>query len=245
MLVLLLLLAQVQDPLASASPADLERGQRLFRMNCGGCHGMDGSGGSGPALTRSTFKRAPDNAALVELITEGIATAGMPPSWHLLPDGPRQLAAYVRSLGTVKEAAVPGDAEHGRAVYRTSGCAGCHIVRGEGNGLGPELTDIGARRTAAMLQHALTNPGQSSSPAFIVVRARTRDGAEIRGIRLNEDSFTIQIKDARGFHSFRKADLTQLDKQFDQSLMPSFANLASADLQDLVAFLSGLRGEEK
>ncbi len=103
----LLLVAQAQDPLAHVPAADIERGKRLYGMNCGGCHGMDGNGGSGPPLTRAKFKRAADNAALIELITSGIATAGMPPSWHLLPDGPRQIAAYVRSLGEVKPVPVP------------------------------------------------------------------------------------------------------------------------------------------
>jgi cytochrome c oxidase cbb3-type subunit 3 len=229
----------------SQNPSDLDRGKKLFRGNCAGCHGIDGSGGSGPSLTRSKFKRAPDDAALIELIIAGIPTAGMPSSWHLLPDGPKQLAAYIKSLRQVDEPAVPGDVQHGRAVYRSAGCGGCHIIRGEGSGLAPELTDIGLRRTAAFLKTAVTKPSESIPESFLLVRVQPRDGREVRGIRLNEDSFTIQLKDAAGaFHSFRKTDLVTLDKQFGQSLMPGYDRLPAADLQDLIAYLVSLRGEE-
>ena len=40
-----------------------------------------------------------------------------------------------------------------------------------------------------------------------------------------------------------KSDLRQLDKQFGKSLMPNYAGVFTADeLQDLVAWLSSLRG---
>lgn len=206
---------------------------------------MDGGGGSGPALTRARFKRAPDDAALISLIIEGIGTAGMPPSWHLLPDGPRQLAVYVRSLGRVSEPPVAGDVEYGRAVYRKSGCGGCHIARGEGTGFGPELSDIGVRRTAAFLRQALVEPKGSAGDPFLTVVLEPRGGSEIRGIRVNEDSFTIQVKDPGGaFHSFRKAELVKLEKRFGETLMPGYGNLPAVDLQNLVSYLVSLRGEQ-
>ena len=37
---------------------------------------------------------------------------------------------------------VTGDAAKGKTVYDASGCAGCHIISGEGSdGAGPELTE--------------------------------------------------------------------------------------------------------
>ena len=53
-----------------------------------------------------------------------------------------------------------------------------------------------------------------------------KDGAEVRGIRLNEDVFTIQMRDLTGkFHSVRKSDAAvdskgngrQLDAELCQS----------------------------
>jgi hypothetical protein len=42
-------------------------------------------------------------------------------------------------------------------------------------------------------------------------------------------------------YSFRKSDVKQLDKQFGKSMMPDYkARAAGTDLEDLVAYLSGL-----
>jgi hypothetical protein len=77
-----------------------------------------------------------------------------------------------------------------------------------------------------------------------MIRAVLTDGSEVRGIRVNEDSFTIQIKDASNrFHTFRKTDLARLEKEFGTTLMPSFATkLSAGELDDLIAYLASLRG---
>ena len=76
------------------------------------------------------------------------------------------------------------------------------------------------------------------------MRARTRDGKVIQGIRCNEDSFTVQLKDASGtYHSFRKADLTEYERQAGKSAMPAY-RLSAAESDDLVAYLASLRGDQ-
>ena len=82
---------------------------------------------------------------------------------------------------------------------------------------------------------------------YLPVRIVTRQGNEIRGIRINEDAFTIQVRDAAGrFYSLRKADVELLDKAGGKSIMPSFApRLTASELTDLVAYLASLRGGEQ
>ena len=69
-----------------------------------------------------------------------------------------------------------------------------------------------------------------------------RSGSEVRGIRVNEDSFTIQLRDAQGrLYSFRKTDVANIDKQAGRSLMPSYKDrLNATDTDDLVAYLYSL-----
>jgi len=133
----------------------------------------------------------------------------------------------------------------GRAVYEASRCSACHIVNGAGSSLGPELTEVGARRGAQYLRKKLLDPGDETADGFVLIRAVTQDGREFRGLRVNEDTFTIQIKDGSNhFYSFRKAKLGKLEKQFGKSLMPSFgAMLSASELDNLVAYLSGMRGD--
>jgi len=57
--------------------------------------------------------------------------------------------------------------------------------------------------------------------------------------------FWVHVRDARGVHTLQKSELTSLDRQLDASLMPSYASrLSDADLDDLVAYLTTLRGEK-
>jgi cytochrome c oxidase cbb3-type subunit 3 len=77
----------------------------------------------------------------------------------------------------------------------------------------------------------------------LLVELVISSGETIRGIRLNEDTFSIQVKDSSNeFHSFRKVDLSELRKLRGKSPMPSYEHsLAPEELTDLVACLASLR----
>ena len=115
---------------------------------------------------------------------------------------------------------------------------------GDGAGLGPDLSKIGARRSASFLRQTLVDPSATLPEDFEYIAATPAQGAAVRGIRVNEDSFTIQLKDPGGnYHSFRKSELKQLQRLDKQTPMPSFEKrLSPAELDDLVAYLAGLRG---
>ena len=242
-------------PVAAQNTAELEKGKQLFLGMCSRCHGAGGGGGEGPNLNRPVLSRAPDDQALAAVIRDGIPDRGMPRVRRFTEAELHAMVVYVRSLSQSSAAAVTGNPEKGRAVYQRSGCASCHIIQGEGGDLGPELTSIGAHRAPDYLRESIVDPaaklprGVMAFPGrgfneFLPVRVVTSDGHEVRGVRVNEDSFTIQVRDAGNqVHSYRKADLQQLDKQIGQSLMPGYkAKITGSDLDDLVAYLSNLGG---
>lgn len=229
---------------AFAQLPDLTVGKKIFESQCALCHGQNGGGGRGPGLNRPKLNRAPDDAALREVISHGIPPE-MPGSWQLTPREVVSVAAYVRSFGAAPQESLPGNAARGERVYHATGCGGCHMVAGQGEGFGPELTDIGARRNARHLRQTLLNPSASLPEGFLYVTAVASDGQTVRGVRVNEDSFTIQIKDASGrFHSFRKSELKEVRRLRNETPMPSFEkSLSAAELDDLTAYLASLRGK--
>ena len=240
---------------APAPPGDVQEGKKLFDGMCARCHGIDGTGDEGPALNRAVLSRAATDDALREVIRDGIPDGGMPRVRRLTDGELAQLVAYVRSLGRTTAAPARGDAGRGRAVYERLGCASCHIVGGQGGSFGPELTQIGVQRGPGYLKQAVVGPGEmlprglSLVPGrgfaeYLPVQVVTADGRVVRGVRINEDPFTIQLRDTNNqFHSYRKSELKQVDKEFGKSLMPAFrGRVTDAELDDLVAYLATLRG---
>jgi putative heme-binding domain-containing protein len=229
--------APVPKPLEQPSAADLASGAKTFAMYCSRCHGLDGSGGKGPPLARPRLRRAVDDTATVDILVNGIPGTSMMAAWSLSEREITQVAAYVRSLGQRPSETLPGDPARGHAIYARVGCATCHIVDGDGSGLGPDLTDVGTRRGSAFLSESLLDPGAArperavpyepyGCAAYVVVRAQPRGGAEVLGVRVNEDAFTVQLRDPQGrLHSFRKAELQYLRPEPATSLMPSVGTL--------------------
>jgi cytochrome c oxidase cbb3-type subunit III len=233
-------------------------GEKLFLAHCVVCHGPKGDGGKGTNLAQPRLPRAPDDEALARIITFGIPGTEMP----LTRMTPQQLAsviAHVRSLGRMPGETLSGDAQRGAVLYDKANCAQCHAIHGRGGTLGPELTGIGARRSPSYLRESLTSPEAAIPDSFtsykkvtlipdnfLQVRVVTADWRRITGARVNEDTFSIQIRDAAGrIHSFWKEELQELYKDWGKSPMPSYSDVFSrTELEDVVAYLVSLRGEQ-
>jgi putative heme-binding domain-containing protein len=233
----------------TAGPAagDMARGKKIFNSQCALCHGIDGAGGRGPALNRPKLQRGATNAELFKVIREGIRGSEMPRFWQLTDREIRQVTGYVRALGRAEPVKLFGDVARGKQVFETKGnCSACHVVQGRGGVSGPELTEIGLRRSPPYLREAVLDPNAAVPEGFLVVSVTTADGRRARGVRLNEDSFSIQLRDADGrFHSFRKSEVTELKKEFGVSTMPSYKDaFTAAEVDDLIAYLYSLRGQK-
>jgi putative heme-binding domain-containing protein len=239
-LLLSFLAAQASPP--APPKIDWARAKRVFDANCAGCHGPGGVGGKGPALAVAKLSRGRTDEQLAAVIVDGIPGTVMPPSWHLGTDGVTLAVAYVRKLGAAATPpVVEGDVAKGKAIFEIRNCATCHDL-----GYGPNLASIGARRTAASLRESVTDPAADVAEEFLPVRIVTRDGKKVQGIRINEDTFTIQVMGISGrYFSFRKDALAKLEKLIGESPMSSYKEMLSEiELRDLVAYLSSLRGEQ-
>ncbi len=230
--------------LVAAQAADLEQGQQLFESLCGSCHGPFGNGGRGANLAQPRLRRAADDQALRGIIRNGIPGTEMPRHRFLNPSKLASVAAYVRTLGRVAPEEIPGDPSRGQAVFASLDCRTCHTLHGQGGIVGPVLDEIGARRSAAHIREALIAPEAFTPEGYLQLRAVTKEGLSLTGMRVNEDGFSVQFRDfSEGLHSFWKDELDVLEKQWKRSPMVSYeARLASEQLDDLVAYLVSLRG---
>lgn len=240
--------AQVLDlPAVSRNPytaePDLQQGQKLYGGRCAGCHGPRGNGGKGANLASPLLARAQTDIGLYKVIRYGLPETEMPGA-NMTQREIWQIAAYVRTLGAVSTEMVDGDADRGRQIFGgKGGCLQCHAVGTEGGVVGPSLTDIGRRRSPDFLRSKLLDSAANIQDDFRALEVTTKDGQKLNGIRINEDTWSIQFRDSAGMlHSLWKQDLAAIDL-FRRTPMPSYRDVLNGrELADVVAYLSRLRG---
>lgn len=222
-------------------------GERLFRLHCAECHGLDGQGGVGPDLTRGMYRHGDTDEALYRTISQGVVGTPMPAT-TLSTRQLSQIIRYVRGLAGGARVTVPGEPAAGERLFATKGgCARCHMVRGEGGRMGPELTSIGSLRSPSNLRASILQPNEDIDPAYWMVEVVGKDGRIYTGIRLNEDSYSIQLLDVdENLHSLNKKDLQSVRADKKKSRMPAYTGVFTpAELDDLVAYLYSLQRSER
>jgi cytochrome c oxidase cbb3-type subunit 3 len=254
------IVVSAQNPLAS-DPKAAKAGEYEFRINCALCHGLGARGGGrGPDLTRAVKKHTHNDAEMFQVISNGIAGTAMPANGTngqgvgMTDEEIWQIITYLRSQEVKASAKSRGDAAHGKQLfYGDANCSVCHMVEGKGGRFGPDLTAVGGSRTREALIDSVRNPSRRLAwglteatkefpQEYESVTAVTADGKKIRGVTLNEDSFSVQIMDMGGqIHLLDKARLQSFQKS-RESMMPVYSTdtLSDQELEDIVAFMVGV-----
>ena len=144
---------------------------------------------------------------------------------------------------TAGETKVPGNPAAGQAIFEgKGGCLSCHRVASQGSRLGPNLSDIAAKRSVEQLQKALFDPSPEVQPENRLYRVVTRQGKTITGKLLNQDIYSLQMLDSKEqLVAFRKSELSQFGFMLTAP-MPSYQNKLSTEEQtDLIAYLATLK----
>jgi putative heme-binding domain-containing protein len=249
--------ADGRNPLAG-DPKAAKAGEYEFRINCALCHGLGAHGGGrGPDLTRAVKKHTHSDAEMFQVISNGIPGTAMPANGTngqgvgMTEKEIWQIIAYIRHQEVKAPAGATGNAAHGKTLfYGDANCSLCHMVEGKGGRVGPDLTAVGGSRTGAAIIDSVRNPSRRLAwglseatkefpQEYESVTVVTADGKEIKGVTLNEDSFSVQIMDtSEQIHLFEKDKLRSFQRT-RQSTMPVYGAdlLSDKDLADIVAYL--------
>lgn len=174
--------AEPAEPAEEAQPEDrfalARRGQRLYReLVCGACHDEGGAGelyGS-PLLdlhgSRSPWDWTRDyllEPVRLRYAEEGLLPTIRMPHYGLEPDEAAALALHLDGW-TDEERVPPLDPERltplapdeereAAAIYADYDCGSCHVWRGEGEPVGPDLDGLAERRRAAYVRAIVIDP---------------------------------------------------------------------------------------
>jgi putative membrane-bound dehydrogenase-like protein len=141
----------------------------------------------------------------------------------------------------------PGDAKQGRELFNDLAgvaCIKCHALGGQGGGVGPDLSTIGAQSSRPLLVESIIFPSKAVREGYQQYIVETKSDEVIAGLLKAEtpEELVLQDSEAR-LHRIRKADLTKR-RSSEISLMPEGLHeaLSLGQFADLVAFLEGLKG---
>jgi putative heme-binding domain-containing protein len=227
------------------TPQGAEQGRSLFQTHCVYCHGAHGEGGRGADLTLGQYRRGGSDAELFVTVRNGIP--GSMPAVSATDEEVWMMVAFVKKLGSpgLYETA-KGDTAAGRTIYEGKGrCAMCHSIGREGGSLGPDLSDVGRRRTLRYLEESLVTPEADVPIRYRAIQVVTKSGETCSGMMLNEDDISIQLRDTNdNLRSFLKENIQEV-RHDKPSLMPAYGStLNRKELEDLVAYLNSLRGAQ-
>jgi len=223
--------------------AQVDNGGRLYQASCATCHGPKGDTVRGVALMSGKFSRATSDEELVKIILSGIPGTAMPPNTYSESEA-GMIVAYLRSVGSAGGLITTGDPVRGKVAFDGKGrCQSCHGAGASGSRTAPSLADVGAVRTPAEIERSILEPSAELHPDFRTVRAVTKSGDTITGRLLNQDTFSLQLLDSKErLRGLQKSELRE-SAILPTSPMPSAkGTLSAAEVADLVAYLSTMRG---
>lgn len=215
-------------------------GKSLFLVSCSGCHGANGEGGRGPNLLKRVAWHPMDDDQLFTTIQKGVPGADMPPT-NLPEEQIWQLSAFVRSLtAPAFEQSVPGDPAAGEKVFwGKAGCSQCHLIRGRGGRLGPDLSNAGMLPLQELRQ-AVLDPSATIALGYRGVKVTLRGGRSLEGVARNRTNYSIQVQDAQGvLHLISARDVQEIVLAEGSPMPRDFGTrLSKEELTDLLTFLS-------
>ena len=198
-------------------PTDaVERGQKQFVIQCGGCHGADARGeDNGLDLVRSVIVLDDEQGSLIgPVLRKGFPNDGMP-AFNLSDAQIQDLAAFLRerTQAAINRNAYPlqnlltGNAKDGEAFFNGAGrCNTCHSATGD-------LAGLASRFQPAQLQTRFLYPrggrGGQGKPTAVTVTPRT--GRTVSGTLEAMDDFTVGLRDAEGYYRSFSRDSVKVD----------------------------------
>ena len=135
-----------------------------------------------------------------------------------------------------------GDADRGRKLFGSLGCAKCHAVTADQAGGGaPSLADAGKRFTPGHLAESILLPDRQVADEFRATRITTADGRVFHGLIVRETAAELEVLLPDTTRQVVKASEVESRKPVAASPMPAGLVKTPDELRDLLTYLLGDR----
>ncbi len=153
--------------------------------------------------------------------------------------------AQAKRLMALEQRMTSGNANRGRRIFlgRRTSCNACHRIGNEGGRVGPDLTQVGQRRSARDLAEAILYPSASIARGFESMTIITDSGKAHTGMIVRESGDAIHLRTAdqqelrilrEEIEELAPSNISIMPQGFDQAM-------SEKDLVDLLTYLQTLR----
>ncbi len=134
-----------------------------------------------------------------------------------------------------------GDADRGRALFTgdQARCSQCHLFRGQGAAVGPDLTEI-ERKGRAEIYRSIAAPSAAIEPAYTTYTIITRAGQVVAGMARAEGASALRVTDTNAHATVVPRSEIEQIRPSATSIMPVglTATLGAGAIRDIIAFLT-------
>ena len=164
------------------------------------------------------------------------------PLFGKLIDDPQKRQAHLDALEARTH---DGDARIGRSVFFGSkaACSACHLAKGVGGRIGPDLSKIGAIRSRRDLLESIAYPSASFVRGYESFLVETKQGKVLSGLLARESADAIFLVQADRFEKrVTRSHIASITPS-RLSIMPQGLEkqLSPAEFRDLLAYLQSLK----
>ena len=130
-----------------------------------------------------------------------------------------------------------GDAVRGKPLFQKH-CGNCHMLFGEGNKVGPDLTGA-ERKNREFLMSSIVDPSAVIRKEYFNYVVETKDGRVLTGLLVETTPQAVTILDAKNQRTqVAQEDVAQIERAA-QSIMPEkiLDDLDADQVRDLIRYL--------
>ena len=232
----------------------------MNKKSCLGCHQLNHEGGRvGPSLNRSSFNYKPEWLYAWISNPQNFNPDTKMPNLGLEPNEVRAITSFLVSFQPEEEDdefEIPegwkqylsgdGNPKRGEKIFNDSegiaNCSKCHLVKGQGGTVGPDLSFAGTSRTREFLLESILKPSAVITHGYETIMILTKNRKLITGIKKSEDDLGIDLVDKGGREIHIPREKIKKSKTQKISTMPgNFKDLLEAqDIIDVLAYLESL-----
>lgn len=158
------------------------------------------------------------------------------------PKGPGRRWKLDDAVGVVENNLKGRDFKQGKAMYDATRCSSCHMMRGEGSAVGPDLTQLGTRFSVRDMLEAIIDPNKTVSDQYAATVFTMKDGSSILGRLVNEDDTQYYVSQnpftPEVLREVPKEEVVDTKYSYISIMYPGLINsLNEEELKDLIAYL--------